>query len=49
MEEMKGRLYDSGVADFVLKEYENGRIRKLGFSFHGDVRVFDCPPPVTWR
>ena len=41
MEEMKGRLYDSGVADFVLKEYEKGRIRKLGFSFHGDVRVFD--------
>ena len=41
MEEMRGRLYDSGVADFVLKEREAGRIRKLGFSFHGDVRVFD--------
>ena len=41
MEEMRGRLYDSGVADFILKEKEKGRIRKLGFSFHGDVRVFD--------
>lgn len=41
MEEMRGRLYDSGVADFILKEKEQGRIRKLGFSFHGDVRVFD--------
>lgn len=41
MEEMSGRLYDSGVADFILKEKEKGRIRKLGFSFHGDVRVFD--------
>ena len=41
MEEMRGRLYDCGVADFVLKEKEAGRIRKLGFSFHGDVRVFD--------
>ena len=38
---MRGRLYDCGVADFVLKEKEAGRIRKLGFSFHGDVRVFD--------
>ena len=41
MEEMRGRLYDSGVADYILKEREAGRIRKLGFSFHGDVRVFD--------
>ena len=35
------RLYDCGIADFILKEKEAGRIRKLGFSFHGDVRVFD--------
>lgn len=41
MEEMRGRLYDCGIADFILKEKEAGRIRKLGFSFHGDVRVFD--------
>ncbi len=41
MEEMRGRLYDSGVADYILKEREAGHIRKLGFSFHGDVRVFD--------
>ena len=39
MEEMRGRLYDCGIADFILKEKEAGRIRKLGFSFHGDVRV----------
>ena len=41
MEEMRGRLYDCGIADFILQEKEAGRIRKLGFSFHGDVRVFD--------
>ena len=41
MEEMRGRLYDCGIADFILREKEAGRIRKLGFSFHGDVRVFD--------
>lgn len=41
MEEMRGRLYDCGIADFILKEKEAGRIRKLGFSFHGDVKVFD--------
>ena len=41
LEEMRGRLYDCGVADFIIKEKEAGRIRKLGFSFHGDVKVFD--------
>lgn len=41
LEEMRGRVYDSGMADFLMKEREAGRIRKLGFSFHGDVRVFD--------
>lgn len=38
---MRGRLYDCGMADYFAKEKEAGRIRKLGFSFHGDVRVFD--------
>lgn len=41
MEEMRGRIYDSGVLDFLLKERDAGRIRKLGFSFHGDVKVYD--------
>ncbi len=35
------RFFDSGVLEFLLKERKNGRIRNLGFSYHGDVKVFD--------
>lgn len=35
------RFLTSGVLDFLLKEREAGRIRNLGFSYHGDVKVFD--------
>lgn len=35
------RFFDNGLLDFLLKEREAGRIRHLGFSYHGDVKVFD--------
>ena len=35
------RTIDNGVLDFVLKEREAGRIRNLGFSYHGDLKAFD--------
>lgn len=35
------RYIDNGMLDFLLKEREAGRIRNLGWSFHGDVKVFD--------
>lgn len=35
------RFIDNGMLDFLLKEKEAGRIRNLGWSFHGDVAVFD--------
>lgn len=35
------RYIDNGVLDFLLKEREAGRIRNLGWSFHGSVEVFD--------
>lgn len=35
------RYIDNGILDFLLKEREAGRIRRLGWSFHGDVNVFD--------
>ena len=41
METLKGRFLDNGILDFLLKEREAGRIRHLGFSYHGDVRDFD--------
>lgn len=41
METFKQRYYDNGMLDFLLKEKEAGRIRNLGWSFHGDVAVYD--------
>lgn len=35
------RFIDNGVLDFLLRERAEGRIRNLGWSFHGDVEVFD--------
>ena len=29
------RYVDNGMMDFVLKEREKGKIRQMGFSFHG--------------
>ena len=40
-EELFKRYIDNGVLDFLLKEREAGRIRNLGFSYHGDIRAFD--------
>ena len=38
---LQQRFFDSGLLDFLLAEREAGRIRNLGFSYHGDVKVFD--------
>ena len=41
MEELNHRYLENGVLDFLLKEREAGRVRNLGFSYHGDIEVFD--------
>lgn len=41
MEEFENRYVKNGVLDFLLEERKAGRIRNLGFSYHGDVKVFD--------
>ena len=41
METYRNRYVDNGILDFLLDEREAGRIRNLGFSYHGDVAVFD--------
>lgn len=41
MDTLRKRFLDNGVLEFLLKEREAGRIRHLGFSYHGDVSVFD--------
>ena len=35
------RYIDNGMLDYLVKEREAGRIRHLGFSFHGTKEVFD--------
>ena len=39
--EFKNRFINNGLLDFMLKEKAAGRIRNLGWSFHGDVKVYD--------
>ncbi len=40
-EAFKERYEDNGLMDFALAEREAGRIRQLGFSFHGSRPQFD--------
>lgn len=41
MENLHGRYLDNGVLDYLMEERKAGRIRNLGFSYHGDIEVFD--------
>ena len=46
MEDFNKRYIDNGMLDFLVKEREAGRIRHLGWSFHGQQEVFDKPRPA---
>ncbi|SET23197.1 aldo/keto reductase [Prevotella sp. kh1p2] len=35
------RFIKNGILDFILQKKKEGKIRNLGFSYHGDVKVFD--------
>lgn len=41
MKDFNPRFIDNGLLDFLLEERKAGRIRNLGFSYHGNVEVFD--------
>ncbi|MBQ8158927.1 MAG: aldo/keto reductase [Prevotella sp.] len=41
MDEFNKRYVNNGMMDYLLKEREAGRIRNLGFSFHGQKEVFN--------
>lgn len=41
MDDFESRYIKNGVLDYLLEERKAGRIRNLGFSYHGDVKVFD--------
>ena len=41
VEAFRKRYVDNGMMEFLIKEKEAGRIRNLGFSFHGSPSDFD--------
>ena len=41
MKVFNARYIDNGMLDFLLEEKQKGKIRNIGFSYHGDIAVFD--------
>ena len=41
MKEFYARYIDNGLLDWLVEQKKQGRIRNLGFSYHGDVAVYD--------
>ena len=41
MDNFNSRYMNNGILDWLVEQKEKGVIRNLGFSFHGDVEVFD--------
>ena len=41
METFYGRYMDNGILDWLVEQKKKGRIRNLGFSYHGDIQIFD--------
>ena len=40
-ETFNARFMDNGILDWLVEQKGKGRIRNLGFSYHGDVEIFD--------
>ena len=40
-EMFNARYMDNGILDWLVEQKEAGRIRNLGFSYHGDVEIFN--------
>ena len=40
-ETFNARFMDNGILDWLVEQKKKGRIRNLGFSYHGDVDIFD--------
>lgn len=41
MGDFYSRYIDNGILDWLVEQKRKGRIRNLGFSYHGDIKVFD--------
>lgn len=35
------RYMDNGILDWLVEQKQAGKIRNLGFSYHGDIKIFD--------
>ena len=40
-EEFNDRFIKNGILDWLVEQKKKGRIRNLGFSYHGDISIFD--------
>ena len=40
-ETFNARYMDNGILDWLVEQKQKGRIRNLGFSYHGDIEIFD--------
>ncbi|MGN0068159.1 MAG: aldo/keto reductase [Prevotella sp.] len=41
MDALHARYLDNGLLDWMVEQRKAGRIRNLGFSYHGDIAVYD--------
>lgn len=41
MQTYRARFEDNGILDFLKERRADGSVRNLGFSYHGDISVFD--------
>lgn len=41
MEKFNARYIDNGILDYLLEQREKGVIKHLGFSYHGNIEVYD--------
>ena len=41
MDEFNQRYIDNGILDYLIQQRDAGIIKNLGFSYHGDVAIFD--------
>jgi len=41
MQTLHARYLDNGLLDYLLQQREQGTIRNLGFSYHGDIAAYD--------
>lgn len=41
LETFNARYMDNGILDWLVEQKAAGRLRNLGFSYHGDIAIFD--------